>query len=109
MGVALILMLVLQTALRATGGQGALPLDARQRLDTLYPGWRFATVTTALQRSFPAPFSAAWVSGDFDGDGKRDYAVQLGNPALQPIAGNGWSRFSAERRRTMSLPSTPTH
>jgi hypothetical protein len=77
MGVASIMMLVLQAALRASGGQGALPLDARQRLDALYPGWRFATVTTALQRNFPAPFSAAWVSGDFDGDGKRDYAVQL--------------------------------
>jgi hypothetical protein len=65
----------------AAGGQAGLPVDARQRLDALYPGWRFASVTPALQRSLPRTVSAAWVSGDFDGDGKRDFAVQLVQPS----------------------------
>jgi hypothetical protein len=80
--VAFTLMLVLEVAGRCTtGGQAGLPLDARRRLDAVYPGWRFASVTPALQRSLPATVSAAWVSGDFDGDGKRDYAVQLVQPS----------------------------
>jgi hypothetical protein len=57
--------------------QETLPQAVRNVLDAHYPGWRFATVSAALRRGWSSGISAAWVSGDFDGNGQRDYAVQL--------------------------------
>jgi hypothetical protein len=108
--VASILMLVLEVAgWCTTGGQAGLPLDARRRLDAVYQGWRFASVTPALQRSLPATVSAAWVSGDFDGDGKRDYAVQLVQPS-GPADSQQWLVALLRRPRNRSgVPPESDH
>jgi hypothetical protein len=57
--------------------QQSFPAGARQHLDSVYPGWRFATLRADLARNLLRGASPAWVSGDFDGDGQPDYAVQI--------------------------------
>lgn len=59
-------------------GSTSLPAEVRAALDRQYPGWRFAAQSAVpLKRGH----SAEWVSGDFDGDGRLDYAVQIVRPA----------------------------
>src|SRR6266581_741980 len=57
-----------------------LPESIRATLDQEYPGWKLAPVTPQVQREFKkhrVNRSPSLVSGDFDHDGKRDYAVQI--------------------------------
>src|SRR5690348_792104 len=57
-----------------------LPESIRAALDQDYPGWKLAPVTAQIQKEFKmhaVNHSPSWVSGDFDHDGKRDYAVQI--------------------------------
>jgi hypothetical protein len=57
-----------------------LPESIRATLDQEYPGWKLAPVTAQVQKEFkthkPNRFPSL-VAGDFDRDGKRDYAVQI--------------------------------
>jgi hypothetical protein len=67
---------------------GPLPPDAQRFLDERFRGWRFASVHAALQAKLPADSSPEWIEGDYDGDGKTDYAVQIviaGPPESQQI------------------------
>jgi hypothetical protein len=57
--------------------QAALPRQLTQMLAQRYPGWRLATVEPTVRRTLKPGSSPAWIAGDFDGDKKRDYAVQL--------------------------------
>jgi hypothetical protein len=61
-----------------------LPTRVRAALDAGYPGWRFATVLPALRRGLSHGKRPEWVTGDFDGDGRRDYAVQLVRARARP-------------------------
>ncbi len=57
-----------------------LPDVVRASLDQEYPGWKFAAVTTQIQQEFKkhkSNRSPCVAAGDFDHDGKRDYAVQI--------------------------------
>ena len=54
-----------------------LPRAVRRAVDAAYPGWRFATIIPELRRELAPGQRPEWVSGDFDGDGRRDYAVQI--------------------------------
>jgi hypothetical protein len=80
-----------------------LPPAVRREVDAAYPGWKFATVSPALRHLLAPGQRPEWVSGDFDGDGRRDYAVQLvrATPradsaqltvALLRRRGDGWAR-----------------
>lgn len=65
-------------------GPAALPAALRAQLDREYPGWRFADVLPALRRGLRPGERPGWVRGDFDGDGRADYAVQIVRPAAPP-------------------------
>jgi hypothetical protein len=57
-----------------------LPPDVTLILDTKYPGWRFSQVNDDVRQFFKERFPNAYpnlVKGDFDGNGKTDYAVLI--------------------------------
>ena len=59
---------------------GALPQAIRTTLDQEYPGWKLAPVTPQIMQTFKKHHANNLPSlayGDFDHDGKRDYAVQI--------------------------------
>jgi hypothetical protein len=62
-------------------GRGTLPPSIRAELTRLYPGWRFATVAPRLRPQLAPGQTPDWIAGDFDADGRRDYAVQIVHPA----------------------------
>jgi hypothetical protein len=64
-------------ATRELPAQAAPPRQVTQLLAQRYPGWRLATVEPRLRRTLKPGSSPAWIAGDFDGDKKRDYAVQM--------------------------------
>src|ERR1019366_8612251 len=58
----------------------SLPVAIRVTLDVEYPGWKFAPVTPQVQQEFKkhrANRLPSLAAGDFDHDGKKDYAVQI--------------------------------
>ena len=59
----------------------ALPAAVRMQLSAAYPGWRFARVGPVGQSDLAAESgrgrSAEWVSGDYNGDRRTDFAVQI--------------------------------
>jgi len=72
------LALIVATLTAAAGLQPAtLPRGVRAALDRAYPGWRFATIAPTLRPELAPGQRAEWVSGDFDADGRRDFAVQI--------------------------------
>src|SRR5262245_19015455 len=57
-----------------------LPDGIRTALEEEYPGWKLSPVTPQIQQTFKRHKlnrSPSFVSGDFDHDGKRDYALQI--------------------------------
>jgi len=73
---ALLILLWIATADQLTGQTG-LPPAVRKRLSDSFPGWHFATLGPEHGASVPRAASPAWIRGDFDGDARRDYAVQV--------------------------------
>lgn len=67
-----------------SGGMAELPDAIRVQLTAAYPGWRFAKLDPRLRPELLADpgrrRSAEWVSGDFNGDRRSDYAVQIVRP-----------------------------
>jgi hypothetical protein len=59
----------------------ALPGLIRAELGRAYPGWRFATVAPELRAQLARGQTPDWIAGDFDGDGRRDYAAQIVHPS----------------------------
>ena len=52
--------------------------ELRAALDAAYPeGWRFAALDDYWRSELKAGDRADWIGGDFDGDGRSDYAAQL--------------------------------
>jgi hypothetical protein len=52
--------------------------ELRAALDTAYPeGWRFASLDPDARSELKTGESPEWIGGDFDGDGRSDYAAQL--------------------------------
>lgn len=57
-----------------------LPESIRATLDQEYPGWKLAPVTIPIQKEFTKRHLTrlpSLTAGDFDHDGKWDYAVQI--------------------------------
>ena len=64
----------------APSPSASLPQVIRATMDQEYPGWKLAPVTPQIQQAFKkhhADRLASLTYGDFDHDGKRDYAVQI--------------------------------
>ncbi len=70
-------VLILTGALGAPGPRPPLPAAVREVITTHCAGWQFAPVDSARVRGWRPGDRPDWVSGDFDGDGRRDYAVQI--------------------------------
>jgi len=60
----------LLSASTAAAQSRSVPRDLSSALDAAYPGWRVATTT-----GFPN--ERQWLRGDFDGNGRADYAIQI--------------------------------
>ncbi len=58
----------------------AVPGELRRALERDYPGWRLGRLDEWLTEQLPAGENGQWTRGDFDGDGRQDYAVQLLRP-----------------------------
>ncbi len=57
-----------------------LPNAIKTILDRDYPGWQFAEVAKEIYEFFKmekVEFDPNFIMGDFDGNGKRDYAIQI--------------------------------
>ncbi len=57
-----------------------LPPEIKHQLDQEYPGWKLAPVSAAVQKEFAKKLTNRLPSltfGDFDRNGKRDYAIQI--------------------------------
>ena len=54
----------------ATAQAPGVPSALARALDAAYPGWRLATATGFANKQ-------QWLRGDFDGDGRADYAIQI--------------------------------
>jgi hypothetical protein len=65
----------------APRNQNALPLEVQESLTVRYPGWHFARLASHLVDGVAPGQSPAWVAADFDGDGRKDYAIQLVAPS----------------------------
>src|SRR5690349_3941127 len=60
-----------------------LPAAVRAQLSAAYPSWRFASLLPALRYELESDGprrSVEWVTADFDGDRRRDYAVHIVRP-----------------------------
>lgn len=57
---------------------GTSRVELSAALDAAYPeGWRFASLDADARSELKAGESPEWIGGDFDGDGRSDYAAQL--------------------------------
>ncbi|MBW3570642.1 MAG: hypothetical protein KY467_06010 [Gemmatimonadetes bacterium] len=77
------LALPLAAALVVACGEGAehgVPGELRGALDRDYPGWRLGRLDGWLTEQLPPGENGQWMRGDFDGDGRQDYAVQVVRP-----------------------------
>jgi hypothetical protein len=83
----------------AAKAQDGFPVAARQVLEARYPGWRFAVLAPPLANELARGQSPAWVAADFDGDVRRDYAVQLVAPSAPPDSAQQVVALLARRGR----------
>jgi hypothetical protein len=56
------------------------PSEIRARLDADYPGWQPARLNDFNRRQLQSSQHAAYLRGDFDGDGRADWVVQIIEP-----------------------------
>jgi hypothetical protein len=73
-------MLCSQSALCAQHHVDELPASARLTLNRRFPGWKFAEVSQEVRQFFATEMtgkSPYLINGDFDGNGKLDYATLI--------------------------------
>ena len=87
----LLLFLLLLPATAAGQRAAPLPRPIRAALDQEFPGWRFSEVSAGVREFFRESLPGArpnLVTGDFDGDGRADYALLIEHSNFdQPGAG----------------------
>jgi hypothetical protein len=74
-----------QSAFGARNYSETLPSAARRMLGRRFPGWKFAEVNEEVRRFFETSMKGAspsLISGDFDGNGSRDYAAFISHGSL---------------------------
>jgi hypothetical protein len=67
-----------------------LPAPIRAALDASHPGWRLSSVSAEVRRFIRTQSLTAnptMIKGDFDGDGRTDYAVLLDHPDSTHLQG----------------------
>jgi hypothetical protein len=75
--IGLALLLSVEVAAQ-TSSKIELPAAARRLLDKKYPGWKFPKVSADIRQYFKkSDAELNLVSGDFDGNGRADYALQI--------------------------------
>lgn len=64
------------------GQEVYIPAAIRSYADSAYPGWRLSTITEEMRSAFFAHSKShpSYIRGDFDGNGKEDYALQITYP-----------------------------
>jgi hypothetical protein len=70
-----------------------LPAAVRSMLDSKYPGWQPSHVGADVQafvRERSPVASANMITGDFDGNGRPDYAILLEYPSGSQVGAIGW-------------------
>jgi|SRR6185295_5816426 len=76
----LICTFCLQSASWAQNQSDRLPSSVRLELNRRFPRWKFAEVSPEVRQFFETDMigkSPNLIDGDFDGNGKRDYAVLI--------------------------------
>jgi hypothetical protein len=76
----LVCVLSCGSAAWAQSSSETLPRSARLILNRKFPGWKFAEVSPEVQQFFKTALKGASpvvISGDFDGNGKLDYAALI--------------------------------
>lgn len=78
----ILLLCFLLTPIKVANGAESeqLPKAIRSILDKRFPGWRFSEVSSDVQQFFRERFPDArpnLIRGDFDGDGRMDYAMLI--------------------------------
>ena len=77
------LLLLLTTVAVAQTATPKLPADVITALNQAFPGWKAAPIDLEVQQENKDAWILArrgFVSGDFDGDGRLDYALMLLHP-----------------------------
>ena len=78
--VALLICMLSSQSLWAHNHADKLPSSVRFELNRRFPGWKFAEVSKEVRQFFETEMmgkSPNLIDGDFDGNGKRDYAVLI--------------------------------
>src|SRR5688500_6981505 len=76
----LVSLLFFPSHLAAQNNSNHLPASARALLNRRFPGWKFGDITPEVQQFFNESLkdaSPVLISGDFDGNGRRDYAALI--------------------------------
>src|SRR5215468_9512188 len=79
-----VLLLVLSNAVLGQNAIPKLPAEVTVALTQDFPGWKLAPIDPQIQQENKYARAVArrgFISGDFDGDGKADYAVMLLHPS----------------------------
>src|SRR6476620_1320789 len=75
--IGLVLLLSVEAAAQ-NSSKIKFPTTARRRLDKKYPGWKFPKISDDIRQYFEkSDAELNLVSGDFDGNGRADYALQI--------------------------------
>jgi hypothetical protein len=85
---ALPLLLVMAGLTAEELSAASLPPAVKTQLDARYPGWKLAAISpqiTAWFREYRFQYDPNLVPGDFDGDGKTDYVVQIQTKQKQQL------------------------
>src|SRR4051812_15426328 len=78
-----------------------LPSEIRSYFDKKHPGWALARVAPQIDawfKEYKFPYAPNLLVGDFDGDGKRDYAVRVqsgGKDVTVAFVDRGTGKFDA--------------
>ena len=76
----------------------SVPAELRAAVDATFPGWQLATTRSSKQRQ--------WIRGDFDGDGRADYAISIVRAADRSgVTADNRQALVAVMRRDASSPS----
>ncbi len=73
-------LLLAPSIAHAQQASNTAPSSLKSFLDHRFPRWRFAKIPEAIHRyliEHPEPARPDLIKGDFDGDGKTDYAVYI--------------------------------
>jgi hypothetical protein len=91
----LICMLCFQSATSAQNHADKLPASARLALNRRLPGWKFAEMSQEVRQFFETEMKGELpdlISGDFDGNGKLDYATLIWHGKIRGEGNVTWPR-----------------